>query len=69
MEGEDYVLSSYYWPALKEVEDTLSPHDGDTGPIAQLRSVMKDDHDAGRITLAQSCENQRDIMMTLLDPR
>lgn len=69
MEGEQYVLSSSLWPALKGVEAILVPHPGESPAIANLREVMSTDHFSRRVTLAKSLQSSIAVLMHLLDPR
>ena len=69
MEGENYILSSRYWGALRDIERALQPHIGDSATISSLRSQMYTDHFANRVTLDQSVENPLHVFMHLLDPR
>jgi hypothetical protein len=69
MEGEDNVLSSSLWPALKGTEYVLTPNAHDSPIIARLRNAMLDDHSTNRMTLAKSIQSKLHVLMHLLDPR
>lgn len=69
MEGQHYVVSSSYWPALRRVESILSPQPADSPVVAGLRQVMLTDHNTKRVTLEKSLKNPLHVLMHLTDPR
>ena len=69
MEGENHILSSSYWGALRIIEDALKPVEGDSPSISLLRRTMSDDHFENRVTLEQSVHNPLNVFGTLLDSR
>lgn len=69
MEGEFYILSSFVWIALCEIEKVLAPHPDDNPSVAAVRAAMFSDHSRKRVTLQQSLQNPLHVLMHLLDHR
>ena len=69
MEGDQYVLSSSYFPGLAALEKELEPKLADPAPIATLRSAMYADHFGRRVTLDQARKSPLIDLMHLLDHR
>jgi hypothetical protein len=69
MEGEQYILVSSYFGALRTIEDVLQPRAGDSPEVASLRSTMFNDHFSSRVTLDQVVKSPLHVLGTLLDPR
>jgi hypothetical protein len=69
MEGENYILSSSYWGAVRQIEEAIKPHVGDSQELASVRAAMFADHFNNRVTLEQSTSAPLHVLMHLLDPR
>jgi hypothetical protein len=69
MEGENCVLSSSYWLALRRIENVLEPVPGESADVAAVRAAMRHDHFNNRITLAKSLQDPLHCLMHFLDHR
>jgi len=69
MEGENYILASSYWGALREIENELQPHASDSVSLASVRANMCTDHFQNRVTLDESVTIALHVLMHLSDFR
>ena len=69
MEGENYILISSYFGALRTIENVFEPREGDSPEVAQIRSTMFNDHFGSRVTLDQAVQNPLHVLGTFVDPR
>jgi hypothetical protein len=69
MEGEESIIVSSYFGALRTIEDVLQPREGDSPEVGQIRSIMFNDHFSSRVTLDQAVKSPLHVLTTLLDPR
>jgi hypothetical protein len=70
MEGENMVLSSLLWTAMKQVEDALTQVvDGETTNFANIKMVMCTDWMTRRVPLNESVKLPLHGLMNLLDRR
>jgi hypothetical protein len=69
MEGEDYILSSNLWNAIKRIETATSPVVGDPTVLTDLKTAMRADWYGSRMTLDKSVKDPVNVFMHFTDKR